>query len=96
MNTHICARCNKTLVSSQSLWKHRQRCKDATKDNLHGTSKIGFLKPRIDSIPDKEKLVADIINKEDLRANDRPTTSIVPRVNFVPKLHEIDSKPEKI
>ena len=95
MNAPICARCNKTLASSQSLWNHRQRCKNATKDNLHGTSRNGFLKPRVDSISDKDKFIADIINKVDQRAKDHPATSIVPRASSVPKLHEVNLKPEE-
>ena len=88
MNTHTCARCNKTLASSQSLWNHRQRCKNTTKVN-RDTSRNGFLKPRIDSIADKDKFIADIINKVDQRAKGQSSTSILPRVNSVPKIRDL-------
>ena len=90
MNANNCVRCGKTLASPQSLWNHRQHCKDrTTKDNLHKTSGKGLIiKPRIGSTPvHKEKFIADIINN--VRAKDQGSTSILPkeRVNSVlPKI----------
>ena len=64
MAAHICVRCNKTLASRQSLWNHRQRCKDS-KDELHATLGDGLvIKSRSITPPvHKEKIVSDIINK---------------------------------
>ena len=63
MAAHICVRCNKTLASRQSLWNHRQRCKDS-KDELHATLGDGLvIKSRSITPPvHKEKIVSDIIN----------------------------------
>ena len=80
MNANNCVRCGKTLASPQSLWNHRQHCKDrTTKDNLHKTSGKGLIiKPRIGSTPvHKEKFIADIINN--VRAKDQGSTSILPK-----------------
>ena len=80
MNANNCVQCGKTLASPQSLWNHRQHCKDrTTKDNLHKTSGKGLIiKPRIGATPvHKEKFIADIINN--VRAKDQGSTSILPK-----------------
>ena len=61
MATYICDRCSKTMASRQSLWNHRQRCKDS-KDGLreplgNGLMVESRIRPR-----HKEKFVSDIIN----------------------------------
>ena len=44
--SYICMRCGKSLASSQSLWNHKQRCKDTlpkeipTFDGSVGTDKL--------------------------------------------------------
>ena len=63
MAAHICDRCSKTLASRQSLWNHRQHCKDS-KDGLHTTLGNGLViksRSRTPSVH-KEKIVSDIIN----------------------------------
>ena len=63
MAAHICDRCSKTLASRQSLWNHRQHCKDS-KDELHTTLGNGLViksRSRTPSVH-KEKIVSDIIN----------------------------------
>ena len=80
MNANNCVQCGKTLASPQSLWNHRQHCKDrTTKDNLHKTSgKSLIIEPRIGATPvHKEKFIADIINN--VRAKDQGSTSILPK-----------------
>ena len=64
MAAHICGWCSKTLASQQSLWNHRQRCKDS-KDELHATLGDGLvIKSRSITPPvHKENIVSDIINK---------------------------------
>ena len=74
MAAHICVRCNKTLASRQSLWNHRQRCKDS-KDELHATLGDGLVvKSSSRSAPsesdepiDKEKIIEDILNEVEQR-----------------------------
>ena len=72
MATYICDRCSKTMASRQSLWNHRQRCKDS-KDGLHETLGDGlFIKSRSSSAPiHKERFVSDIINNVGKTAKDR-------------------------
>ena len=63
MAAHICDRCSKTQASRQSLWNHRQHCKDS-KDELHTTLGNGLViksRSRTPSVH-KEKIVSDIIN----------------------------------
>ena len=61
MAAHICVRCNKTLASRQSLWNHRQRCKDS-KDGLRETLGNGLMVESRIRPTHKEKFVSDIIN----------------------------------
>ena len=105
MAAHICVRCNKTLASRQSLWNHRQRCKDS-KDGLHATLGEGLLvKSRFRSPPmHKEKFASDIINnvgkmqgpksdtgKEDIVEN--ILNKVFQRSNVDPMSEEISSLP---
>ena len=105
MAAHICVRCNKTLASRQSLWNHRQRCKDS-KDGLHETLGEGLLvKSRFRSAPmHKEKFALDIINnvgkmqgpksdtgKEDIVEN--ILNKVFQRSNVDPMSEEISSLP---
>ena len=88
MKVYSCDRCSKTLASPQSLWNHRQRCKDnAIEDGLQETSGNGLIiRPGFGSTPvHKEKFIADIINNVTKRAKDQDSTSILPkeRVNSV-------------
>ena len=88
MKVYNCDRCSKTLASPQSLWNHRQRCKDnAMEDGLQETSGNGIVyRPRFGStLVPKEKFIADIINNVTQRAKDQGSTSSLPkeRINSV-------------
>ena len=96
MKVNNCDRCSKTLASPQSLWNHRQRCKDNI-IGLQETSGNGLIiRPRIGStLVHTEKFIADIINN--VRAKDQGSASILPkeRVNSVlPK--ELSDLPLKL
>ena len=91
MAAHICARCNKTLASRQSLWNHRQRCKDS-KDELHATLGDGLvIKSRSITPPvHKEKIVSDIINNVDKMQEPKSDTGKEDIVgNFLNKVAQI-------
>ena len=61
MAAYICDRCGKTMSSGQSLWNHRQRCKDS-KDGLCETLGNGLIVESRSRPTHKEKFVSDIIN----------------------------------
>ena len=105
MAAHICVRCNKTLASRQSLWNHRQRCKDS-KDELHATLGDGLvIKSRSITPPvHKEKIVSDIINnagkmqesksdtgKEDIIGNFLNKVAQVANINIEPMTEKTSS-----
>ena len=82
MKVYNCDRCSKTLVSPQSLWNHRQRCKDnATEDGLQETPGNGLIiRPRIGSAPvHKEKFIADNINNVTHSVKDQAVPPAYPR-----------------
>ena len=76
MAVHICDRCSKTLASRQSLWNHRQRCKDS-KDGLHETLGNGLIVESRSRPTHKEKFVSDIINNVGKTAKDQH--SVLPK-----------------
>ena len=61
MAAHICVRCNKTLASRQSLWNHRQRCKDS-KDGLHETLGNGLIVESRSRPTHGDRFISDILN----------------------------------
>ena len=82
MKVYNCDRCSKTLASPQSLWNHRQRCKDnAIEDGLQETSGNGLIiKPRFGSTPvHKDKFIADNINNVTHSVKDQDSTSSLPK-----------------
>ena len=95
MAAHICDRCSKTLSSRQSLWNHRQRCKNS-KEGTHETLGDGLvIEFRSSSAPiHKDKLVSDIINKAGKTTKDHDSalpkkqeskkSSVLPKTSDLP------------
>ena len=61
MAAYICDRCSKTLGIRQSLWNHRQRCKD-TKDGFHETVGNGLIVESRSTPTHSDRFISDIIN----------------------------------
>ena len=85
MKDSICVRCSKILASPQSLWNHRQRCKEnEIKDGKFSLSNEQTTKPKIDSTPPhRENVLADIVKS--VRDKNQHTTPISPMKRINPK-----------
>ena len=94
MKDSICVRCSKILASPQSLWNHRQRCKEnEIKDGKFSLSNEQTTKPKIDSTPPhRENVLVDIVKRD----KNQHTTPISPIKRINPKPDALtDSKPEQ-